>query len=200
MHCTLCGQENPPEARFCTACGRALAQETRASRAAAGPALPYASFGRRLGAFAVDALLVYAVLFGLGAAALTRGWNTAAVQAALLVLVYPVVLGAGWLYWAGLESSGWQGTLGKRAFGLTVTDLSGARISFGRATGRYFGKLVSGMTFYLGFLMAAFTMRKQALHDLLAGTLVLQRPPEPSPLSTTPLPHRQNDMNKPFYP
>jgi uncharacterized RDD family membrane protein YckC len=60
------------------------------------------------------------------------------------------------------------------ALGIRVTDLDGGRISFGRATGRYFGKILSGLILGIGFLMAAFTERKQALHDLLAGTLVVR--------------------------
>jgi uncharacterized RDD family membrane protein YckC len=80
-----------------------------------------------------------------------------------------------WLYFALMESSSWQATLGKRACGLIVTDLSGARITFGRATGRYFGKLISGMILYIGFMMAGWTQRKQALHDMMASTLVIRR-------------------------
>ena len=109
-----------------------------------------------------------------------------------LVLLYPAVWGVGWLYWAGLESSGLQATLGKRVVGLMVTDMAGQRISFGRATGRYFGKILSAMLFYVGFLMAAFTDKKQALHDMLAGTLVVLRPEGPGV-------GEQNDTNKPFY-
>ena len=78
-----------------------------------------------------------------------------------------------WLYFALCESSVWQATLGKRALGIRVTDLNGQRISFMRATGRYFGKLLSAFFFCVGFLMVAWTQRKQGLHDLLAQTLVL---------------------------
>ncbi|HEY4710966.1 MAG TPA: RDD family protein [Candidatus Acidoferrales bacterium] len=84
------------------------------------------------------------------------------------------VLAAGWLYWALLESSAWQATLGKKILGLRVTDLEGRRISFARASGRYFGKLFSQLILLIGFLMAAFTARKQALHDMIAGCLVVR--------------------------
>lgn len=80
----------------------------------------------------------------------------------------------GWLYHAWMESSSWQATLGKRLVGLRVTDMEGNRISFGRATGRYFGKLLSGFICSIGYIMAAFTEKKQALHDIMASTLVLQ--------------------------
>jgi len=76
-----------------------------------------------------------------------------------------------WLYFAGLESSGWQGTIGKRLLRLIVTDLRGRRIGFGRATGRYFGKLL----LVVGGWFVLFTQRRQGLHDLMASTLVVQR-------------------------
>jgi len=81
----------------------------------------------------------------------------------------------GWLYFAIMESSSTQGTLGKMALGIKVTNLSGDRISFGRATGRHFGKIISTFIFLIGYLMVAFTSRKQALHDMMAGCLVVTR-------------------------
>ena len=79
-----------------------------------------------------------------------------------------------WLYFALMESSAWQGTLGKKALGLRVTDTDGNRIGFGRATGRYFGKIVSAIILFVGYIMAAFTAKKQALHDIMASTLVVR--------------------------
>jgi uncharacterized RDD family membrane protein YckC len=58
------------------------------------------------------------------------------------------------------------------ALGLVVTDLDGQRISFGKASGRHFGKIISSLILCIGFIMAGFTERKQALHDIMAGTLV----------------------------
>lgn len=80
-----------------------------------------------------------------------------------------------WLYYALLESSAWQATLGKKALGLEVTDMAGRRISFARATGRYFGKIVSAFILMIGFIMAGFTAQKQALHDMMAGCLVIRK-------------------------
>jgi uncharacterized RDD family membrane protein YckC len=82
---------------------------------------------------------------------------------------------AAWLYFALMESSSRQATLGKMLVGIFVTDLNGERISFGRATGRFFAKILSALTCYIGFLMAGCTERKQALHDMIAGTLVVRR-------------------------
>jgi uncharacterized RDD family membrane protein YckC len=80
-----------------------------------------------------------------------------------------------WLYYALMESSSKRATLGKMAIGIEVTDMDGGRISFGRATGRFFAKYISGAILYIGYLMAAFTQQKQALHDILAGCLVVNK-------------------------
>ena len=82
-----------------------------------------------------------------------------------------------WAYFALMESSGWQGTVGKKIMGIQVTDLNGARISVGRATARLVVKACLSGWFLIGYIMAFFTQRKQALHDLIAGTLVLTKQP-----------------------
>lgn len=81
-----------------------------------------------------------------------------------------------WLYFAGMESSARQATFGKSAMALRVTDSEGARLSFGHATGRFFAKIVSGLVpLLIGYIMAGFTAKKQALHDFIAGTVVLRQ-------------------------
>jgi uncharacterized RDD family membrane protein YckC len=80
-----------------------------------------------------------------------------------------------WLYAALMESSARQATLGEMMIGVVVTDTEGNRLSFGRASARYFAKFVSAITLMIGFIMAAFTKRKQALHDIMAGTLVIRK-------------------------
>ena len=89
-----------------------------------------------------------------------------------ILLMIPVLYTVLWLYDALTTSSSWQGTVGKKVLRLKVTDEAGNRISFARATGRFFGKLLSGMIMNVGFFMIAFTDRKQGLHDMIAGTLV----------------------------
>lgn len=79
-----------------------------------------------------------------------------------------------WLYFAIQEASSAQSTPGKRAFGLKVCDMNGQRISFGRATGRFLAKSISSMFFGIGYIMAGFTEKKQGLHDMMAGTLVVR--------------------------
>ncbi|HKT42083.1 MAG TPA: RDD family protein [Rhodanobacteraceae bacterium] len=87
----------------------------------------------------------------------------------ILLIVLP------WLYFALCESSRWQATPGKLALGLRVTDMSGRRIGFGRATGRFFGKIISGLIFDIGYMMAGWTLRKQGLHDLMAECCVVRK-------------------------
>jgi uncharacterized RDD family membrane protein YckC/Tfp pilus assembly major pilin PilA len=126
----------------------------------------YSGFWRRFAAFAIDCILL-----GVGIAVVL-----------MVARVQPtdprfrwVSLLAPWLYFAWLESSAQQATLGKRAVGIKVTDVAGHRIGFGRATGRYFGKILSSVTLFVGYVLAVFTSRRQALHDLIADTLVVRR-------------------------
>ena len=88
--------------------------------------------------------------------------------------VFFVVFLGQWLYFALMESSSKQGTIGKLILKIRVTDLASNRISFGRASLRYFSKYISYIIFFIGYLMAGFTQRKQALHDIVAETLVLR--------------------------
>lgn len=80
-----------------------------------------------------------------------------------------------WLYFALMESSANQGTIGKIAVGIKVTDLNGDPIGFGRATGRHFGKIISSLILLIGYIMILFTEKRQGLHDILAGALVLKK-------------------------
>ncbi len=80
-----------------------------------------------------------------------------------------------WLYNAVMDSSPTQGTLGKMALGIKITDLNGERISFGRATGNHFAQYLSIFTYGIGYLMIAWTKRKQALHDKISGCIVIEK-------------------------
>jgi uncharacterized RDD family membrane protein YckC len=161
----------------------------------------YATFWHRLAAYLIDYVLISLITCPLGfmmgvmgAVAEQSGSGDAAqaASAGATLIVYVVAFVAGWLYNALMESSSWQGTVGKRVLGIRVTDLDGNRIGFGRATGRYFGKIISGMICAVGYIMVLFTERKQGLHDMMASTLVLQgagagggitlnQPPPPPP-------------------
>jgi uncharacterized RDD family membrane protein YckC len=141
----------------------------------------YAGFWLRLVAHLVDGVLVNAVLWALGVLLFVVSGDPDLTSGTTL---FGVV--AGTLYWAGMESSPWQATVGKRAAGIKVTDLAGNRVSFLRALARNAAKVLSWLLFMVGFLMAAFTQRKQALHDLLADTLVVRGYAAPSAGSAAP--------------
>lgn len=136
---------------------------------------PYAGFWRRFAAYWIDWFIFFSIELFIAAA---RGIPLAArqdVESPELVKGLFLGLLIGWLYSATLESSPWQATLGKRAMDIYVTDLKGRRLGFAQASGRFFGKLLSALIFGIGFFMIAFTERKQALHDHLAGCLVVRR-------------------------
>ena len=90
------------------------------------------------------------------------------------IVIWVLFLLIDWIYEATLESSSKQATVGKMVLGLKVTDEHGNRISFARASARFFSKILSRMTLFIGYIMAGFTARKQALHDIIAGTLVVR--------------------------
>jgi uncharacterized RDD family membrane protein YckC len=151
----------------------------------------YAGFWLRFVALVIDLIVIYfvrAILFmpfGLGTG--LHGWHgmfhgshpqdlgELMPMLGLAIRIAMISAVIQWLYFALSESSSWQATLGKKALGLSVTDLEGRRIGFGRATGRYFAKLLSSLILFIGWLMAGFTEKKQALHDMIAGTLVLRK-------------------------
>lgn len=137
----------------------------------------YAGFWRRFAAALIDGVVVLIInvlaYVAIAAGVVFSGFNEAIMSVSILVCA--VNLQLNWLYFAGMESSGYQATPGKLAVGLKVTDLEGRRLSFARASGRFFGKIVSSLTLGIGFLMAGFTQRKQALHDKMAGCLVLDK-------------------------
>jgi uncharacterized RDD family membrane protein YckC len=108
-------------------------------------------------------------------------WNDdvsiAMITAFIIIAIGVAIIGVvvEWLYFAFMESSNKQATFGKIIVGIKVVDYNGNKISFGQATGRYFGKILSGLIFGVGFLMAGFTKKKQAFHDILASCLVVNK-------------------------
>jgi uncharacterized RDD family membrane protein YckC len=142
------------------------------------PAFEYAGFWLRFVAWIVDTIIVQVISFVLGfVAGLALGAAGGAGQAAAQAVGAVIGLCVGWLFYGLLESSASQATPGKMMLGLRVTDLAGNRISFGKATGRFFGKLISGLILGIGYLLAGFTEKKQALHDSMAGCLVVRGRP-----------------------
>jgi len=141
-----------------------------------------AGFIRRLGAYLIDSMLlgsIFYVVFLIGMVALAivatnnlENEDTFLIGMAVVYLIYPVMSLA---YYAGMESSKLQATVGKLALGIKVVDRQGRRLGFGRAAGRWAGSIVSYLILYIGFFMAGWTRRKQALHDLMAGTFVVDK-------------------------
>ncbi len=135
----------------------------------------YAGFWKRFAASIIDGviLMVCGLIIGGFIGLVYRFTAGTSVGAGALGNLGGIILG--WLYFAIMESSSTQGTLGKMALGIKVTNLSGDSISFGRATGRHLGKIISAFILFIGYLMVAFTSRKQGLHDMMAGCLVVNR-------------------------
>lgn len=138
----------------------------------------YASFGARFAALLIDQLLLSCVSGPIGVAVglyLAATGNTEIPPTANLAL-YSISLLIGWLYYAGMESSSRRATIGKSILNLRVTDLQGQPITFGRATGRYFGKILSALPLLLGYFLMISDERKQTWHDKMANCLVLRVP------------------------
>ncbi|MGD0389278.1 MAG: RDD family protein [Tepidisphaeraceae bacterium] len=150
----------------------------------AGPFGPpiYAGFWMRFAAAIIDGIVLgmagsfINMAMGLELPILRHHGNSIPLAVfAILTVGFGSGMAVEWLYHALMETSRYQGSLGKMALGIVVTDMSGQRITFGRATGRYFGKIISKLTIYIGFMMAGWTEQKQALHDIMAGCLVMRK-------------------------
>ncbi|HEY6946347.1 MAG TPA: RDD family protein [Candidatus Acidoferrum sp.] len=197
MYCSKCGVQMADGAVFCSACGQAFptaasARPAYSQTVAAAPRVEYGGFWLRFLAYLIDSavmtlgvVLIFIPLFfltGLGALLSQIHPEEELNDAGVLLIIgvfflfATVALAVTWLYHALMESSEWQATVGKKALGLVVTDLAGRRVSFGRATGRHFAKIVTNLIpAFIGYIMAGFTAQKQALHDMIAGCLILRR-------------------------
>jgi uncharacterized RDD family membrane protein YckC len=131
--------------------------------------MDYGGFWIRFLAYLVDSLIVVIAFVVINALLGLMGLELAGGQIVLLVL--------GILYYAFMQASPRQATLGKALVGLKVGGMEGERISFGRALAREVAKIMSALTFLIGFIIACFTKRKQALHDLIASTCVVRAEP-----------------------
>ena len=142
--------------------------------------IPYGGFWWRVLAYILDAIILQIAtsiiggIFGVGLALPLTGLG-AGENAAFGMMMFGMIgasLVINWLYFAIMESSKLQATVGKLAVGVVVTDLRGERLTFARATGRYFAKILSSLILCIGYIMVAFTECKQGLHDIVASTLV----------------------------
>jgi uncharacterized RDD family membrane protein YckC len=154
----------------------------------------YAGFWLRLVAIIIDGIIIgvaQSFIFVPILAALGLGFANSVEtmdmsdpdQAAGMMASIMAMMGGYWilsltiqvLYSTFMESSKFQATLGKLALGLKVTDLQGNKLDFTKALVRNLCKLISNFTLFIGYIMAGFTEKKQALHDMIASTLVVKK-------------------------
>jgi len=200
LTCEKCDAEIPEGTSVCPQCQTPLSVAqigpvyvpVGAQAAEVIPALPqipllpprpaFAGFWLRAVACVIDTIFIVAI-FLLGTSFFPETFDKLLPSAPVSLLDMPqpppiviaLLIALGCLYYTAFEASPWQATPGKRILRLYVTDLKGQRLGFGRALLRNLARQLSGF-FFIGYIIAGFTERKQALHDILAGCLVLRRP------------------------
>lgn len=199
--CSSCGNPSLPDGKFCLFCGDVLTETLEKSPAIVNPPSPnpafgaasqappeYAGFWLRVWAGTIDvcievigAMILSAVVYFAVRWFIDPSYGLTAATASYvsgIAAVFFLSVGA-WLYSAFAESSHWRATLGKRMMGLQVVTAQGDRLNFGQASIRHFMKFLSLFTAGVGFMMAGWTKRRQALHDMPIDCLVI-RVAEPS--------------------
>lgn len=178
-YCHQCGVETKENQEICTGCGSKLA--------VTGPT-KYAGFWIRFVAYFIDGLIIGIPIFFISlivgfftsvSVVTSEDYIYASEEELIAVLLLQLFVGLisfviGVLYFTSMHASKWQATLGKLIVGIKVTDLNGDRISFWRALGRYFATILSAIL-YIGYIIAAFTEKKQSLHDFIASTIVVYK-------------------------
>jgi uncharacterized RDD family membrane protein YckC len=201
MFCPKCGKETDASGKYCQWCGadiEAIAPKAVMNIEPEEEETPhtgdYAGLGRRFFAFVIDAILL-AVLLSIAACffglvqgvkyfyyltvqrapigALTEAGTTEAALTPVIASMGVLFIVIPWLYFAGFECSRGQATPGKTLMRIIVADKDGNRVSFSRASLRFFGKFISTAIIFIGFIMIGFTKKRQGLHDKIAGCLVL---------------------------
>lgn len=190
--CASCGNSRTPDGHFCLFCGDVLSEPGEPKNPHANPGerrtasseVEYAGFWRRFAAGSIDLgveaagafLLTYAIDFILSRFGRGFGidrWSSKMYAGFSFILILAV---GSWLYCAFMESSSWRATIGKRLLGLEVITSDGGTTSFGQATIRHLMKFLSLFCLMIGFLMAGWTKRRQALHDMPCDCLVVRVP------------------------
>jgi len=199
MFCPKCGKETDASGKFCQWCGTDIesipAKPVATPEEDEGPEIGvYAGLGRRFIAFIVDMILVllsggiviaffsltnglkyayFMTVSGVSYHDITEAGTLDAALAPVVAAFGMLIVVVPWLYFAGFESSRSQATPGKVLMGLRVTDMDGNKPAVARTTLRFFGKFISTLIIFIGFLMIGFTKKHQGLHDKIAGTVVL---------------------------
>jgi len=203
MFCSKCGKKTDDSGKYCQWCGAELkvappvsAPKLLLKKKSSGIFTEnYAGFGQRFLAWIIDIVFILVLdIFIMGLTGLNEGVRMiyqflrgypmtdrygevvyTMVPTQVIYAITVLLILVPWLYYAFLESSKNQATLGKIAVRIAVTDLHGGRITFSRATLRFFAKVLSILTFFIGFIIIAFTRQKQGLHDIIAGCLMYQQ-------------------------
>lgn len=179
MFCVNCGATNPDDSSFCRACGQPLesAVQMAGQGGAAAAVLKdnYAGFWERFAAVILDGILLnlisFPLAFGIG---LVMGIGGMTNDDLLTATGWAVSLTVSAAYFIVMESGEQGATFGKRLLKIRVLDVEGNRISKGRALGRWISHALSDITLGIGYLVQPFTAKKQALHDLASGTIVVR--------------------------
>ncbi len=172
MYCIYCGHQLEEGQKVCLNCGKILvsSEERQVSKE---NSKVYAGFLVRLTAYMIDSIIIgmigFSIEFFLEIASVVGSFQTPELLPTFITSIISL------LYFAGLESSTNQATFGKMFLGIKVIDQTGNQISFARAAVRYFSKILSDITFCIGYIMIIFTNKKQALHDMIANTYVIQK-------------------------
>ena len=189
MFCPSCGKEVSKDNRFCPNCGAKLddllvlenSKETENANNEIDIDIDnkelYASAFRRMGAYLIDIFIFYIFIFILSFMLFSLGVfneNDLTVETSHKLDFIGILIA--WLYFDLQESSTRQATLGQRLLKLKVVDYNFQKISFLRATGRHFAMFLSILPLFLGLVPIFFTKRRQTLHDMIAGTLVIKEP------------------------
>lgn len=194
MHCPKCGIKMLDDEYFCSSCGYLSEIAAAAHLAEIQSEIPevqpreipyYAGFWRRLSALFLD--LIFLVLAEAFLLLVFGGGIILVASVGKRIIPFPIIqsffggfgimmlLIANWFYFVFMESSSRQATLGKQIMQIIVTDVREKRITSSKANLRYWSKIISAIPLFFGFIMGSYTPRKQALHDKIAKTLVLNK-------------------------
>ncbi len=197
MECRRCGTQISDDAAYCSSCGQSTTEQTseptepqiepveaQAIPQRPKPQVSYAGFWLRLVAYVIDIFLLSIVidifiltpLMPRAGISPENPWAMFRSNSRQVLAINLLIIMVEWCYFAVLESSAWQASLGKKLLGLYVVDAQGKKMSFGRASGRFFAMaILSTLTVGISDVMGAFTPKKQMLHDMIAKCLVLKR-------------------------
>jgi uncharacterized RDD family membrane protein YckC len=183
MFCSRCGNQNNDSAQFCYNCGVALMYDGKpaasfvSQSAAKTTTVTNAGFWLRAVALCVDMLIISFIgsIPSQYMSATHFKEDSSILHLIGILAVFLSVMVVSFAYAPWFHSSKWQATPGKLIFGLKVVNEQQQRIGFWKAFWREMAKLLSLIPLGAGYIMAAFTEKKQALHDKMCGTLVIKK-------------------------